>query len=113
MGPGHCGREELLESLEHYVAALAVDLTNQLHVFVEEPIACYFVGHKLGEGRSVQVGALLQLRQLADDLWRRDDPSQTKAGSQRLGECAQVNNIANGIAAVAAQVLAIEDDQGR
>jgi len=42
-----------------------------------------------------------------------DDPSQAKAGSQRLRECAQVNDVADGIPLVAAQVLAINHDQGR
>src|ERR1019366_7261137 len=110
MRPGDCGREEFFESLKHYVAAFAVDLANQLYVLVEESIARYFVGYELGEGRSVQVGALLQLRQLADDIRRSDDPSQAKAGSQRLGERAQVNDIADGIAVVAAQVFAVEND---
>src|SRR5450631_1779770 len=113
MRPGYCGREELFESLKHYVAAFAIDLTNQLDVFVEESIAGDLVGYELREGRSVQVGTLLQLRQLADDLRGRDDPSQTKAGSQRLRECAQVNDVANGIAVVAAQVLAVEHNERR
>ena len=82
MSPGYFGREELLQRLKHHVAAFAIDLTNQLYVLVEESIACDFVGHELSEGRSVQVGALLQLRQLADDLRRGDDPSQSKPGSQ-------------------------------
>ena len=105
------GREELFESLQHYVAAFAIDLANQLHVFVEESIARDFVGHELSERRSVQIGALLQLRQFADNLRRGDDPSQSKPGSQRLREGAQVNDIANGIALVAAEVLAVEHDQ--
>ena len=111
MSPGRRGREELFQSLEHYVATFAIDLTNQLHVLIEKSIACDFVGHELSEGRSVQVSALLQLRQLADDLRRSDDPSLAKPGSQRLRECTQVNDVANGIAVVAAQVLAVEHDQ--
>src|ERR1039458_9442057 len=113
MSPGYCGREGLSQSLQHYVAAFAIDLTNQLHVFVEKSVARDFVGHELSEGRSVQVGTLLELRQLADDLRRGDDPPQSKSGSQRLRECAQVNDIAYRIAIVAAQVLAVEHDQRR
>src|SRR5208282_3347899 len=108
MSPGHFRREELFQSLQHYVAPFAIDLTNQLDVLVEEPIARHFVGHELSEGRSVQIGTLLQLRQLTDDLGRSDDPSQTQPGSQRLREGAQINDVANGIAVVAAQVLAVE-----
>src|ERR1017187_1156508 len=111
MSPGHFRGEELFQSLKHYVAPFAIDLTNQLDVLVEESIACHFVGHELSEGRSVQVGTLLQLRQFADDLRRSDDPSQTEPGSQRLRECAQINDVADGIAVVAAQVLAVEHDQ--
>src|SRR5450759_836455 len=111
MSPGHRGWEELFQSLKHYVAAFAIDLANQLHMCIRDSIARDFVGHELREGRSVQVGALLQLRQLADDLRRSDDPSQSKPGSQRLRECTQVNDVANGIAVVAAQVLAVEHDQ--
>src|ERR1039458_1712903 len=84
MSPSHFRREELFQSLKHYVAPFAINLTNQLHVFVEESIARDFVGHELSESRSVQVGTLLQLRQLTDDLRRSDDPPQTEPGSQRL-----------------------------
>src|ERR1700687_1335314 len=105
MSPSDRGREEFFQSLKHYVAAFAIDLTNQLHVFVEKSIARDFVGHELSEGRSVQVSALLQLRQLADNLRRSHDPSQSKSGGQRLRECTQVNDVANGIAVVAQQVL--------
>src|ERR1019366_198750 len=111
MSPSDFRREELFQSLKHYVAAFAIDLTNQLDVFVEESIARDLVGHELSEGRSVQVGALLQLRQFADDLRRSDDPPQTEPGSERLRECAQINDVAYGIAVVAAQVLAVEHDQ--
>src|ERR1035437_2092274 len=111
MRPGYFRWEELLQSLNHHVTAFAIDLTNQLDVFVEESIACDFVGHELSEGRSVQVGALLQLRELVDDFRWSDDPAQTKTGSQRLRECAQVDDVANGIAVVAAQVLTVEHDQ--
>src|SRR5450759_1503457 len=97
MSPGHRGWEELFQSLKHYVAAFAIDLANQLHMLVEEAIARDFVGHELREGRSVQVRALLQLRQLADDLRRSDDPSQSKPGSQRLRECTQVNDVTNAV----------------
>src|ERR1035437_2875599 len=97
MSPGYFRREELLQSLKHHVTAFAIDLTNQLDVFVEKSIARYFVGHELSVGRSVQVSALLQLRQLVDNLRRSDDPPQTKPGSQRLRECTQVNDVANGI----------------
>src|ERR1700690_268054 len=111
MSPGHFGREELLQSLQHDVAAFAIDLTNQLDVLVEESITRDFVGHELSEGRSVQIRALLELRQLADDVGRSDDPSQAKPRSQRLRECAEVNDVANGIAVGAAQILAAEHDQ--
>src|SRR5450756_762963 len=111
MSPGHRGWEELFQSLKHYVAAFAIDLANQLHMLVEEAIARDFVGHELSERRSVQVGALLQLRQLADDFWRSDDPPQSKPGSQRLRESAQVDGVADRIAVVAAEVLAVEHDQ--
>src|ERR1019366_9568996 len=111
MSPGYFRWEELLQSLKHHVTAFAVDLTNQLDVFVEESIARDFVGHELSEGRSVQVSALLQLRQLADDLWRSYDPSQSKSASERLREGAQVDDVADGIAVVAAQVLAVEHHQ--
>src|ERR1039458_318636 len=110
MSPGHRRREEFLQRLEHYVAAFAIDPPNQPDVLLKESIARDFVGHELCEGRSVQVGALLELRQLADDLRRSDDPSQPKPGSQRLRERAQVNDVTNGIAAVAAQILAVEHD---
>src|ERR1022692_676276 len=113
MSPGHLWREELFQSLQHHVAAFAINLTNQLYMLVQESIARDFVGHELREGRSVQVRALLELRQLADDVRRRDDPSQPKSGSERLRECAQVDDVADGIAIVAAQVLAVEYDQGR
>src|SRR5208283_1646409 len=111
MSPGYCGGEEFFQRLQHYVPPFAIDLTNQLDVLVEESIARYFVGHELGESRSVQVGTLLQLRQLGDDLGRSHDPSQTEAGREGLRECAQVNDVADGIAVVAAQVLAVEHNQ--
>src|ERR1019366_2813789 len=113
MSPSYCGREEFLQSLKHHVAAFAIDLANQLDVLVEKSIACDFVGHELSKGRSVQVGTLLQLYQLADDFRRSDDPPQAEAGSQRLRECTEVNDVANGIAVVSAQVLAIEHNERR
>src|SRR5208282_220175 len=113
MSPGHRRGEELFQSLQHDVAAFAINLANQLHVFVEESVARDFVGHELSESRSMQVRALLELRQLADDVRRSNNPSQTKPGSQRLRECAEVNNVANRISVVAAQVLAVEHDQRR
>ncbi len=111
MSPGDGGWEEFLQRLQHHVAAFGIHLANQLYVLVEESIARHFVGHELRERRSVQVGALLQLRQLADNLRRRDDPSQPQPGSQRLRKRAQVNDVANGIPLVAAQVLAVKHDQ--
>ena len=111
MSPGNLRQGKTLGEPEHYVAAFAIDLANQLHVLVEKSIARDFVGYELSEGRSVQVGALLQLRQLADDLRRGDNPPQAKSGSQRLRECTQVNDVADGITTVAAQILAVEHDQ--
>src|SRR5208283_3475706 len=113
MSPGDCWREKFLQRLQHYVSAFAVDLTNQLDVLVEEAIARNFIGHELREGRGVQIGALLQLRELANHLRRSHDPSQAQPGSQRLRKCTQVNYIANGVPLVAAQVLAIQHDQWR
>jgi len=46
-GPGYFGREELFERLEHYVAALAIDLADELYVLVEKAIAGYFIGDEL------------------------------------------------------------------
>src|ERR1039458_7738765 len=113
MSPGDFRRKELLQGLQHDVAPFAIDPANQLHVLVEKSIACNFVSYELREGRGVQIRALLELRQFGDHLWRSDDPSQTKPGSQRLGECAQVNYVADRIAIVAPQILAIEDHQRR
>src|SRR5580704_4341158 len=110
MSPGYFGRKELLQRLQHDIASFAIDLTNHLHVLVKESIARDLVSHELREGRGVQIRALFYLHQLADDLRRSDNPSQTKAGRQRLREGTQVNDVADGIAIVAAQVLAVEHD---
>ena len=84
MGPGHFAREVLVQSVEHGVAALAIDLANELDVLVEEAVAGDFIGDVLVEGGGVQVRGLLQLHQLADDVFRRDDPGQADSGRQRL-----------------------------
>src|SRR5271169_7267703 len=82
-------------------------------MLVEESITRDLISHELSKGGGVQVGALLQLRQLADDLRRRNNPSQSKPWSQCLRERTQVNDVANGIAVVAPQVLAVEHNQRR
>src|ERR1035438_832051 len=111
MSPCHRRREVLSQSLQHHGAAFAIKLTDQLFMLVEKSIARHFVGHELSKGRSVQVGALLELSQLSDDLRRSNDPSQAKPWSQRLREGAQINDVANRVATVAAQVFTVENDQ--
>src|SRR5208337_1518446 len=74
MGPSYGGREEIFEGLEHDVAAFAINLADQFHMFVEIAVAGHFIGHELVEGRSMQVGALLELGELADNFGRSDDP---------------------------------------
>jgi len=50
--------------MEHYVAALAIDLAMSF-TCLSRSHGGYFIGDELGEGRGVQIGALLQLGQLA------------------------------------------------
>src|SRR4051794_2315371 len=79
--PRYFFRKKFIECLEHYVATLGINLANQLHVLIEEVVRGYFVRNHLVEGAGVQVGALLQLHQFADDFRGGDDPSQAQSGS--------------------------------
>ena len=110
MCPSNGGGKEFLQSLQHNVTAFPVNLANHLNVLVEEAVASYFIGDELREGRSVKVGALFQLSQFSDHVGRGNDPSKAKAGGKRLRKRAQVDYIPDGIALIAPQVLAVEDD---
>jgi hypothetical protein len=48
--PGDFGREKFLQSLQHYVATLAINAPNQLNVLVEKTVASNFECHELNEG---------------------------------------------------------------
>src|SRR3954452_1460116 len=112
MGPRHFLGEELVQGLQHDVATLVVNAANEFHVFVEEVICRNLVGHHLVEGAGVQVGALLQLYEFADDLTGRNNPAQAQSGSECLRERAEINDVSEGISIVAAKVNAVENGQG-
>src|SRR5579863_6380873 len=68
MGPGDFRRKILVESMQHGIAALAVDLADELDVLIEEAVAGNFVRYVLIERGSVQVGRLLELHQFDDHV---------------------------------------------
>src|SRR5581483_1184535 len=113
VSPRRLGREEFAERLKHDIAPLAIDAPDTAHVLVEEAVARNFVSHVLSESGRVQVSTLLQLNELADDIGRRDDPTEPDARGKSLGESAEINNVADQIFLVAAQVLAVDNDQRR
>src|SRR5271165_1405631 len=76
MRPCHLRREVVVESLQHGVAAFTIDTANKFDVLFEEAILGDFVGDHLVEGAGVEVGALLQLHQTADDVRWGNDPAQ-------------------------------------
>ena len=71
-------------------------------MLIQETVARNFVGDELGEAGSMQISALLQLHEFIDHIWRRNNPAKPDSGSQRLGESAEINDIANRVAVVAA-----------
>src|SRR5437868_14634263 len=109
MSPLHFRRKEFLQGLQHHVAAFAIHAADRLYVLIEEAVAGDLICHHLVEGGRMQVCSLLELYKFIDYFGRRNNPSQANTRSQSLGECAQVNNISEGVSAVAPQVLAIED----
>src|SRR5579871_4455338 len=82
-------------------------------MLVEKVIPCNFVGDHLGESRGVQVCALLQLNEFCNDIWRRNDPAKTQTWRKGLRKGAEVNHVADGVAVVAAEILAVEDYKRR
>ena len=80
MSPGHFGREVFVQSVEHRIAALAIDITDQFDVLVEKSIPRNFEGNVLAERRGVQVGGLFQLHQFTDHVLGGDNPRQANSG---------------------------------
>ena len=58
MSPCNLWRKVLVKSLQHRVAAFAVNLPDQFYVFIEETVASHFICDILVEGRGMQVGSL-------------------------------------------------------
>src|ERR1700752_1036132 len=94
MRPRDFMREVVVQCLQHGVTPLAIDLSNQLHMLIEEAIPRNLVGHILIESGSMQVCGLFELHQLADDVLRRNDPGEPDSGRQGLRECAQIDDVA-------------------
>ena len=65
------------------VAALLVERQRAIHL-----------GDDLVEGRGVQISALLRLHKFLDYLPGSDHPGQAYPGSQYLGKCAQIDDVA-------------------
>src|SRR5436305_14834604 len=102
MSPGNFVRKILFQSVKHRVTPLTIDLPDQFHVLIEKAVAGNFVRDELVEGGSVKVGCLLELHELADDIFGRNHPCEANSGRQSFREGAQVNDIAQCESIVAA-----------
>jgi hypothetical protein len=79
-GPTDARGKVLLHRSQHGVSALFVDLAEPEHVRTQETPLADVVGYHLNESAGVQVGSLLDLNQLADNLLGSCDPAQAYTG---------------------------------
>jgi len=60
-------------------------------------VSSQFQSHVLAEGARIEIGRLLRLRELGNYTARANDPSNSKPGSEDLGERAKMEHGALGV----------------
>ena len=90
--------EELLDGLAHGAGPLAVGIANGGHLSGQPAASHELVGHGLGQGAAVQVGALFGHHELVGQLGRADHPGQSQTRRQRLAKGAEIDDVAPRIA---------------
>ena len=90
----------LSQGIQHHRAAYLIDLTNLADMSVQIEHINPLSGFHLADGGSLQRSCLLHKVVFCQDFIRGADPTQTIAGSQNLGEGAQINDQALGVQAL-------------
>ena len=93
MGPGGAGRHQGGERVEHRVAALAVEVLEDLDLALPVLGREVLDDHHLVERRRAQHGRLAGEHQLLADGVRRQHPADPQPGGERLAERAEVEHV--------------------